>query len=271
MTENRVLPITPSFYGDLYLFVRDFEVPVFSQQTQKGRWFESRLIRYFKSDDRYDLRGITGDMQLLEISSASGLEHETDLLIEYEDSLYLFEAKCKADMKKNDLLIFNQKCLDYWIKFVQLDETRPLYRVFVSKANLEYPLQEFAYMWNIILIEPDPLPIPTVLEVLRDDDKCLELEIYAADRHIPFLEKGCRDMGSILRKDCSKSGVICLDTHDMPCKGNLEISSERMTLKHRQLSKKIQKIFFDVTSKGYEETISRLESQIGYTQEGNPQ
>lgn len=70
---------------------------------------------------------------------------------------------------------------------------------------------------------------------------------------------------------CSEcGGVICLDTHDIPCKGNLEISSERMTLKHRQLSKKIRKTFFDVTSKGYEETVSRLERQIGYTQEGNP-
>lgn len=270
MTENVASFTTPSFYSDLYVFVRDFEVPEFSRQTHKGRWFEDRVIRYFDSDDKYDVRGITGDMQLLDISAASGLRHETDLLIEYEDRLYLFEAKCKIDVPKNDLLIFNQKCLDFWIRFVQLDETRPLYRVFVSKTNLEYPLREFAYMWNIILIEPDLLPIPTILEVLNDENKCCELEVYAADRHIAFLEKGCRDMGNLLRRDCSKSGVICLDTRDIPSKGNLQVSSDRMYLKHRQLSKKILGQFFNVTSEGYEETVRRIEDQTGYTQERKP-
>jgi len=268
--ENVVSSTTPSFYSDLYLFVRDFEVPEFSRQTYRGRWFEDRLIEYFDSDDRYDVRGITGDMQLLDISAASGLRHETDLLIEYEDRLYLFEAKCKIDVPKNDLLIFNQKCLDFWIRFVQLDETRPLYKVFVSKTNLEYPLREFAYMWNIILIEPGLLPIPTILEVLHNGNRCRELEIYAADRHIAFLEKGCRDMGNLLIRDHSKSGMICLDTRDMPCKGSLQVSGDRMYLRHRQLSKKIVRQFFDITSVGYEETVRRIEDQTGYTREGTP-
>lgn len=270
MTENVASSTTPSFYSDLHLFVRDFEVPEFGKQTHKGRWFEDRLFRYFDSDDKYDVWGITGDLQMVDISAASGLRHEIDLVVEYEDSFYLFEAKCKKYVPRNDLLIFNQKCLDFWIRFAQLDETRPWYRVFVSKTNLEYPLREFAYMWNIIIIEPDLLPIPTILEVLNDENKCRELEIYAADRHIAFLEKGCRDMGNLFIRDCSQSGVICLDTRDIPSKGNLQISSDRMYLKHRQLSKKILRQFFDVTSEGYEETVRRIEDQTGYTQEGKP-
>jgi hypothetical protein len=270
VTENVTLSTTPPFFSDLYLFVRDFEVPEFSRKNYKGYWFQDRVFKYFDSDDKYDVRGISGDMQLLDISAASGLRHETDLLIEYEDRLYVFEDKCVFNVPKNELLIFNQKCLDFWIRFVQLDETRPLYRVFVSKTNLEYPLREFAYMWNVILIEPDLLPIPTILEVLHDENKCRELEIYAAYRHIAFLEKGCRHIGNLLRRDPDKSGVIRLDTRDIPCKGNLELSSDHMYLKHRQLSKKIRKKYFDITSTGYEEAVRRIEDRIGYTQGGKP-
>ena len=235
----------PSFCLDLHLFVRDFDVP---EVPKKGDWFEDRIIQYFKSDQgKYDVRNISGDMELLDITAASGLRHETDLLIECDDILFLFEAKCKKGVKKNDLLIFNQKCIDYWIRFVQLDEVRPLYRVFVSKTNLEYPLREFAYMWNIIVIEPELLPIPTILGVLNSSSKCKELEIYAASSHMQFLKKGCRDMRNLIKRGRStKRGrsnmqVICLDTEDIPCRGNPGLSSERFYLKNLLISKRILK------------------------------
>jgi hypothetical protein len=261
----------PSFCRDLHLFVRDFEVPKFKREAKKGYWFEERIIQYFDYDKaRYEVLFITGDLQLLGISAASGLRHETDLLIESDSSLFLFEAKCKKNVDRNDLLIFNQKCLDYWIRFVQLDNVRPLYRIFVSKTNLEYPLREFAYMWNIILIEPELLPVPTIMGVLQDAEKCRDLEIYAADRHLAFLEKSCRDMGNLFRRDRSQLGVICLDTLDMPSKGNRQLSSDGMYLAHRQLSRKLSRRFFDRTSSGYENMISQIELQTGYTQEGKP-
>lgn len=256
------------FYRDLYILVRDFKVPKFTQESQKGYWFEKRIIQYFKSDNRYDVQGITGDMQLMGVSAASGLRHETDLLIETNDKLFLFELKCRNNVAKNDLLIFNQKGLDYWIKFIQLDEVRPLYRVFVSKTKLEHPLKEFAYMWNIILVEPDLLPIPTIIGILQDDAKCQDLEIYAADKHVAVLEKGCRDLGSILKRKIAMPSVVCLDTSEMPYKGNLQISSDSMYLLHLQLNKRISRKFFDRSSHGYEDIVKRIEDQIGYTQEG---
>lgn len=258
-----------SFCRDLHLFVRDFDVPRFNREEQKGYWFEDRIIQYFRYDDKeYDVLGVTGDLQLVDIFSASGLRHQTDLLIESDGALFLFEVKCGKNVKRNDLLLFNQKCLDYWIRFVQMDNAKPLYRIFVSKSNLEYPLREFAYMWNIILVEPDLLPIPTIVGVLQDADKCQDLEIYAAGTHLALLEKGCRGMGNLFRIDQSKLGVVCLDTREMPGKGNTLVNSDSMYLKHRQLSKIISRRFFERTSSGYEDIVNQIELRTGYTQDG---
>lgn len=269
---NIVASAASSFCLDLHLFVRDFDVP---EVSQKGDWFEDRIIRYFRSDEKkYEVKNISGDMELLDISAASGIRHETDLLIECDDVLFLFEAKFGKSVARNDLLIFNQKCIDYWIRFVQLDEIRPLYRVFVSKTNLEYPLREFAYMWNIIVIEPELLPIPAILGVLNSHSKCKALEIYAANSHMQYLKKCCRDMRSLIKRGRStKKGrsnmqVICLDTEDILCKGSRSLSSERFYLKHRLLSKRILKQYYNRASDDYDTMINNIESKIGYTVNG---
>lgn len=260
----------PLFCRDLYLFVRNFEVPKFDKEFKKGYWFADRITRYFKSDDKYDVHNISGDMTLLDVSAASGLRHETDLLIESEGNLFLFEAKCKNSVALNDLLVFNQKSLDYWIKFIGLDEDRPLFRIFVSKTKLENAFKEFAYMWSIILIEPDLLPIPAIMGTLSDNEKCLALEIYASDRHLEVLKKGCRDLGSLFTRDPSNPYTVCLDTRQMPYKGNLHLSSDSMYLLHLQLNKKILKNIINRSSDEYEDMFDQIENKIGYTREGKP-
>ena len=123
-------------------------------------------------------------------------------------------------------------------------------------------------MWNIIVVEPEMLPIPTIIGILHDDEKCRDLEIFAADRHLSILHKGCRDLGHLFRRDVSKRSAICLDTEEMPYKGNLQISSDSMYLLHLQLSRRILRKFFNRSSYGYDEAVSRIEEQTGYTQEG---
>ena len=123
-------------------------------------------------------------------------------------------------------------------------------------------------MWNIILVEPDLLPIPTIVGVLQDAEKCQDLEIYAAGTHLALLEKGCRGMGNLFRIDQSKLGVVCLDTREMPGKGNTLVNSDSMYLQHRQLSKIISRRFFERVSSGYEDMVSQIELRIGYTQDG---
>ena len=149
-----------------------------------------------------------------------------------------------------------------------MDENRPFFKIFICKNGLDYTLRYFAYMWNIIVIEPDLLPLPVIMWTLEDVDKCKDLEIYAADRHLAMLEKGCRDMGALFQKEGEKSSVVRLDIEEMPFKENVKLSSDAFYLLHRRLSKQVTKLFFNRTSSDYSSLIDEIEVRIKYTQEG---
>jgi hypothetical protein len=73
-----------------------------------------------------------------------------------------------------ELLIFNQKGLDFLAADGAAFRTTPLYRIIVSGTPLRPEARLFAAQWGILAIEPDRLPLVTLH--------------WLAGRHVPGLD-----------------------------------------------------------------------------------
>jgi hypothetical protein len=63
------------------------------------------------------------------------------------------------ELNKNQLLIFNQKGLDFLAGTSLSLRRRPLYRLLLSGRLISQEARRFALQWGIITIEPDRLPL----------------------------------------------------------------------------------------------------------------
>jgi hypothetical protein len=64
------------------------------------------------------------------------------------------------EVSKNDLMIFNQKGLDFVLTGDPRLRSRPLYRLFLSGSPLSREARRFSMLWGIITVEPDLIPLP---------------------------------------------------------------------------------------------------------------
>jgi len=230
--EQINVPSLHSFFEDLYLFVRLVKLPRLPG-PEVGRWFERTVANYFKSHKMYDVLGITSDMNLVPIS---GVRHEFDLLIESGTSLFLFECKCTKSVKRNDLLLFQEKSFDYWLRLFEMDDVRRLFRVFVTKASPDDQSRNFAYMWNIILVEPDLMPIPQIISMLSDSQACQAVNINRPTEHMTILGKVCRSLDQLFVKSPSNRRQLTLDLTDLVYDKNPKLDSYKVRLVQRTLS-----------------------------------
>jgi len=63
------------------------------------------------------------------------------------------------ELNKNELLIFNQKGLDFLASSSSSLRRRPLYRLLLSGRLVSQQARRFALQWGIIIVEPDRLPL----------------------------------------------------------------------------------------------------------------
>jgi hypothetical protein len=129
---------------------------------QRGRLFENALYD-FCARSHLSLNERAGSRSLCYANSASGLRHESDGVITGADIILHVEAKhLTGEVSKNDLLIFNQKGLDFVLTGDARLRSRPLYRLFLSGSPLAEEARRFALLWGIIVVEPNYLPLPTL-------------------------------------------------------------------------------------------------------------
>jgi hypothetical protein len=129
---------------------------------ERGRAFEIALYDYCETPGA-SLCERAGSRTICGVASASGLRHENDGVIAAPDIILHVEAKhLSGEVSKNDLLIFNQKALDFVLTGDPRIRTRPLYRLFVSGSPLSREARRFALLWGIVVIEPDMLPLPVL-------------------------------------------------------------------------------------------------------------
>lgn len=125
----------------------------------RGRMFE-KLLRQHCDSTSLPIRERPGSRTIRGTNSASGFMHENDAVLGFGGFTVHFELKhLMVEVNKNDLLIFNQKGLDYLISEDTVFRNTPLYRVFLSGGILSREARRFAIQWGILAIEPDWLPL----------------------------------------------------------------------------------------------------------------
>jgi hypothetical protein len=146
---------------DMFAIVQHWEPPA-GTGIERGRMFESILYRYCCVRN-LTLTERAGSRTLRGQGSASGFGHESDGVIATPDLTFHLELKhLSEELGKNDLLIFNQKGLDFLAADSAAIRSKPLYRIIVSGTPLRPEARRFAVQWGILAIEPDRLPLVTL-------------------------------------------------------------------------------------------------------------
>lgn len=146
---------------DLFSIVQHWEPPAVPPPV-RGRLFESVLYRYCRAR-RLTLTETAGSRTIRRVNSASGFHHESDGVISTPDFTVHMELKhLSEELEKNELMIFNQKGLDFLAADNASFRSKPLYRVIVSGTPLRPEARKFAIQWGILAIEPDRLPLLSI-------------------------------------------------------------------------------------------------------------
>lgn len=155
--EERHFP--QALYGlalDLFALVQHWQPTVHG--AERGRLFEKLLYRYSKSR-RLPLSEQAGSRTVRGVRSASGFMHENDAVLAFPDFTVHCELKhLSGELSKNELLIFNQKGLDYLLAEGRTLRALPFYRLVLSGGLVSPAARRFAAQWGISIIEPDRLP-----------------------------------------------------------------------------------------------------------------
>lgn len=150
-------PVLYDLAADLFAIVQYWWPTV--DGPERGRMFEKLLGRYCDSRG-LPVRERPGSKTIRGTKSASGFMHENDTVLGFGGFTVHFELKhLTAEVHKNDLLIFNQKGLDYLLSEDTVFRRTPLYRVFLSGGILSREARRFALQWGILVVEPDWLPL----------------------------------------------------------------------------------------------------------------
>lgn len=162
--QKRLDGTFPGFYMRLCLDM--FAVVQYWQPSlngaERGRAFERLLYRYCENRlvglaEKAGSRTIDGER------SASGFNHEQDAVIVSPSLSVHMELKHLSEpLHKNELLIFNQKGLDYLLGGSEPFRKKPLYRILMSGHVISPEARRFAAQWGICVIEPDWLPLPVL-------------------------------------------------------------------------------------------------------------
>jgi hypothetical protein len=143
---------------DMFAIVQYWEPPAVPA-CERGRLFEQLFYRYCEKR-RIHLNEQAGSRTLNGQHAASGFMHENDAVITTPDVAVHLELKhLSGELAKNELLIFNQKGLDYLFADNHVLRRQPLYRVVLSAGLLSPAARRFALQWGIAVIEPDRLPL----------------------------------------------------------------------------------------------------------------
>lgn len=158
--EGRLPAIIYEMALDLFAIVQYWKPPV--DGAARGRLFEKILYRHCEKR-RLPLMETAGSRTVRGVRAASGIMHENDAVIACSDLTIQCELKhLSGEVSKNDLLIFNQKGIDYLCAEDQRLRRLPLYRIFLSGNLLNPSARRFALQWGIVVIEPDRLPLALV-------------------------------------------------------------------------------------------------------------
>lgn len=159
---------------DMFCIIQYWE-PL-SSGFEKGRVFEEIFYNYCRHR-RIDLTERSGSRTIRGQRSASGFLHENDAIIATPELTLQIEIKhLTSELHKNELLIFNQKGIDFLLSGNKSLCSKPFYRMVISGGILSPESRRFAIQWGIHCIEPDRLPLLLLHELAHYNITGLQLE-----------------------------------------------------------------------------------------------
>jgi len=142
---------------DLFSIVQYWEPN--ASGAKRGRLFEGLLCRLSRKI-KLPMTEQPGSRTIRGVRAASGIMHENDAILAFPEFTVQFELKhLTGAVSKNDLLIFNQKSIDFLMAEDRRIRRLPLFRIFLSGGLLSAGARRFATHWGICVIEPDRLPL----------------------------------------------------------------------------------------------------------------
>lgn len=109
------------------------------------------------------------NLALFGYDSWSGVKHEVDGSMEIDRTRLCFEFKAYEQcIMKDQVMTFNEKSMDYFLSMEQQECNYNVYRIFASDSPLDQNSARMCYLWGILSISPDVLPIPVILDYFRD-------------------------------------------------------------------------------------------------------
>jgi hypothetical protein len=202
--EHRLHPVIYQASLGGFALVRLWECATI-QGPNRGRAFENALYGFCERQ-RLWLSERAGSQTLCNATSASGLRHESDGVIACADVILHVETKhLTGRVSKNDLMVFNQKGLDFVLSGDPRLRSRPLYRMFLSGSSLSREARRFSLLWGIITIEPDLMPLPLLHWLAGSTFVATDRQRRVADRiwhdvpvlAAPLQERICRLPGCL--------------------------------------------------------------------------
>ena len=163
-------PMPPELWRDLSQHVRAFRP---SSSGGDGGFADS--VEALLAGAGLDVFMRRGELTIgTGLPAASGLFHEHDLgirgRVRGESVMVVFEMKHRRGgrVPKEDLLVFNQKTLDFFFAMTAARNSGRLLRAFVTNGRLDYSLHAWALGWGIVLVDSALEPIPVLAAAARD-------------------------------------------------------------------------------------------------------
>jgi hypothetical protein len=109
------------------------------------------------------------NLTLFGYDSWSGVGHEVDGALEVHGTRVCLEFKAyEQRIMKDQVMSFNEKSMDYFFSMAREMNSLNVYRLFVSDSSLDSNAAKMCYLWGVISVSPDVLPIPVILDYFRD-------------------------------------------------------------------------------------------------------
>ncbi len=152
---------------DMFCIVQYWESTL--SGPKRGRAFEQIFYNYCEYKN-IDLLEKAGSRTIRGQRAASGFMHENDAVIATPELTIHIEMKyLTSQLHKNELLIFNQKGIDFLMSGNKSLYSKPFYRIILSGHILSPEARRFALNWGIHCIEPDRLPLLFIYELAMYD------------------------------------------------------------------------------------------------------
>jgi len=130
--------------------------------SEIGRKFEQGFYDRITKEPRFRLLSKSRDLGMgHELSTTSGIRHETDAVLTDDSNLYVCELKhyFESQINKEMLLVFNHKVIDFYLELIRQGRDVRLKRLFLTRSRrLDNFIREFAMSWGIGLVDGELWP-----------------------------------------------------------------------------------------------------------------